>query len=215
MIFLKLGGSLITDKSRPETPRLEVISRIATEIAHAFNERPDLRLVLGHGSGSFGHPPASHYKTHLGAASRNEWVGFAEVWSAAQRLNRMVIDSLIESGLPVITFPPSSSVISTDRVIIEMALDPIERALDAGLVPVVYGDVAFDLKRGATIVSTEVVFAYMASHLRPDRILLAGLDPGVYIDFPESKEIFPKISEDDLPRIKFQEADAPDVTGGM
>ena len=111
MIFLKLGGSLITDKSRPETPRLEVISRIATEIAHAFNERPDLRLVLGHGSGSFGHPPASHHKTHLGAASRNEWVGFVEVWSAAQRLNQMVIDGLIESGLPaLISFPmrPSS-----------------------------------------------------------------------------------------------------------
>ncbi len=215
MIFLKLGGSLITDKSKPETPRLKVIGRITMEIAHALNQRSELRLVLGHGSGSFGHPPASRHKTHLGAASQAEWIGFAEVWSAAQRLNRIVIDSLIESGLPAIAFPPSSSTISKDGMLLEMALEPIKRALDAGLLPVVHGDVAFDLTRGGTIVSTEKVFAYMASHLRPDRILLAGLAPGVYKNFPESEEIFATVTEDDLSRINFKKAEAPDVTGGM
>ena len=215
MIFLKLGGSLITDKSRPKTPRLEVIARISNEIARAYHNHPDLQLVLGHGSGSFGHPPASRHQTHLGAASQAEWVGFAEVWSAAQRLNRMVIDSLIECGLPAINFPPSSSVLSKDCVILEMSLEPIKLALDAGLLPVVHGDVAFDLARGGTIVSTEKVFAYMASHLHPNRILLAGLDPGVYINFPESEEIFATITEEDVPRIKFRKAEVPDVTGGM
>lgn len=215
MIFLKLGGSLITDKSRPETPRLEVIARISTEIAHAYNQRPDLRLVLGHGSGSFGHPPASRHQTHLGAASQAEWVGFAEVWSAAQRLNRMVIDSLIECGLPAIAFPPSSSALSKDHVILEMALEPVKRALDVGLLPVVHGDVAFDLTKGGTIISTEKVFTYMVGHLHPDRILLAGLDPGVYVNFPESEEIFVTVTEEDVPRIKFTKAETPDVTGGM
>ena len=32
MIFLKLGGSLITDKTRDNTPRLEVIHRLAREL---------------------------------------------------------------------------------------------------------------------------------------------------------------------------------------
>lgn len=215
MIFLKLGGSLITDKSKSETPRLEVISRISNEIAHAIDQRSDLRLVLGHGSGSFGHPPASRHKTHLGAASQAEWLGFAEVWSAAQRLNRMVVDSLIECGLPAIAFPPSSSVISKDTVILEMALEPIKLSLDAGLLPVVHGDVAFDIEQGATIVSTENVFTYMARQMRPDRILLAGLDPGVYKDFPDSEETFATITEEDLPKVTFTHTDAPDVTGGM
>jgi isopentenyl phosphate kinase len=215
MIFLKLGGSLITDKSRPETPKTEVITRLATEIAHAFEQRSDLRLLLGHGSGSFGHPPASRHKTHLGATSHAEWIGFAEVWAAAQRLNRLVIDSLIDVGLPAIAFPPSSSTISTDGIIIEMANEPIQRTLDAGLLPVVYGDVAIDRERGSTIVSTEKVFAYMASHLHPQRILLAGLDPGVYVNYPESKEVFAVVTEDDVSRIQFMETEAPDVTGGM
>jgi isopentenyl phosphate kinase len=127
----------------------------------------------------------------------------------------MVIDSLIECGLPAINFPPSSSVLSKDYVIIEMAHEPIKLALDAGLLPVVHGDVAFDITRGGTIVSTEKVFAYMASHLHPDRILLAGLDPGVYINFLESEEIFATVTEEDVPKIKFRKAEAPDVTGGM
>jgi isopentenyl phosphate kinase len=215
MIFLKLGGSLITDKSRPDTPKTEVIRRLATEIAHAFDQRPDLRLLLGHGSGSFGHPPASRHKTHLGATSRAEWIGFAEVWAAAQRLNRLVIDSLIDAGLPAIAFPPSSSTISKDGIIIGMAYEPIQRTLDAGLLPVVYGDVAIDHQRGSTIVSTEKVFAHMARHLHPQRILLAGLDPGVYVNYPETEEVFSVVTEDDVSRIQFMESEAPDVTGGM
>ncbi|MEZ4718850.1 MAG: hypothetical protein R2851_22555 [Caldilineaceae bacterium] len=39
-IFLKLGGSLITDKRAPETPRLDVIHRLAAEIAAARPKYP-------------------------------------------------------------------------------------------------------------------------------------------------------------------------------
>ncbi|MCK4693468.1 MAG: hypothetical protein KAT23_07545, partial [Anaerolineales bacterium] len=109
MILLKLGGSLITDKQRPETPRPQVLSRLAKEIAQAKQEQPELQLVVGHGSGSFGHTAAARYGTHLGASSAADWLGFAKVWAAAQRLNRLVIDALIEVGLPAIAFPPSAS----------------------------------------------------------------------------------------------------------
>ncbi len=74
LVFLKLGGSLITDKKRPHTPRMDVIRRLAREIAAARNIRPDLQLVLGHGSGSFGHIPAEKYGTHQGVKSPSEWL---------------------------------------------------------------------------------------------------------------------------------------------
>jgi len=62
-----------------------------------------------------------------------------------------------------------------------MTLDhrPISSALEHCLVPVVYGDVALDETRGGTIISTEEIFAWLARHLRPDRIVLAGVVPGV------------------------------------
>jgi len=35
LILIKLGGSLITDKTKPFTPRLDVIKRLAKEIHEA------------------------------------------------------------------------------------------------------------------------------------------------------------------------------------
>ena len=215
MILLKLGGSLITDKQRPETPRPQVISRLAMEIAQAKQEQPELKLVVGHGSGSFGHTAAARYGTHLGVSSAADWLGFAEVWAAAQRLNRLVIDALIEVGFPAVSFPPSASATSDDGIMVEMAIEPIIRALENDLLPVVYGDVAFDRTRGAAILSTEKVFAYITEYLQPERVLLAGLDPGVYADYPQSEEILPVVTEYDLLQITLEGAAAPDVTGGM
>ena len=47
LVFLKLGGSLITDKQSPRTSRLEVIQRICSEIKTALAEDPGLRILLG------------------------------------------------------------------------------------------------------------------------------------------------------------------------
>jgi isopentenyl phosphate kinase len=53
LVFLKLGGSLITDKTRPYTPRLDILALLAEQIAAA-----NVRMVLGHGSGSCWHTAA-------------------------------------------------------------------------------------------------------------------------------------------------------------
>ena len=39
LVFVKLGGSVITDKTQPETARPEVIARLAGEIAAALAAR--------------------------------------------------------------------------------------------------------------------------------------------------------------------------------
>ena len=41
LVFLKLGGSLLTDKTRPQALRGDVLQRLAAEIAAALAERPD------------------------------------------------------------------------------------------------------------------------------------------------------------------------------
>ncbi len=215
MIFLKLGGSLITDKDQAETVRYLILQRTAMEIARAKATNPNLRLLLGHGSGSFGHTAAAQYATNRGAATTSEWQGFAQVWASAQRLNRMVVDFLINEALPVITFPPSASTICAAGTIQEMAYQPIIDAIEANLIPVVYGDVAFDSIQGAAIVSTETVFAFLAQHLQPSRVLIAGIEKGVYSNYPESEKILRSIKAKDLEDIGLGGAQATDVTGGM
>ena len=49
MIFLKLGGSLITDKTGVEAARPAVLARLAAEIAAARAAQPGLPLLIGHG----------------------------------------------------------------------------------------------------------------------------------------------------------------------
>jgi isopentenyl phosphate kinase len=214
-VFLKLGGSLITDKDRPETARLEVLKRLSEEIAGAFKDDPSLNLVLGHGSGSFGHKVAAVHGTQAGATNREEWRGFAAVWASASRLTRIVIDCLIEAGLPAIALPPSASAVCEDGRLLAMATEPIERTLGAGLLPVVRGDVAFDRVRGSTIVSTEKVMAYLAPIFKPSRVLMAGVESGVFADFPKNEHLLEVLTPAEHEEIRIDGARSTDVTGGM
>ena len=217
LIFLKLGGSLITDKLQPRTPRLDVLRRLASEIAQAMQQQPTLRLVLGHGAGSFAHIPAKKYSTRLGVRTDQEWLGFAEVWWEASALNRLVMDALYEARLPVIAFPPSASVIAENGKVRSWDTTPIQEAIRRGLLPVIFGDVIFDTVRGGTILSTEDLFEHLAHRVAPQRILLAGIEDGVWEDYPECTKLITEISPDNYDHIShyLSGSNATDVTGGM
>lgn len=217
LVFLKLGGSLITDKNTPRTSRIDVLQRAGIEIKTSLERDPSLQILLGHGSGSFGHFSGKKYNTRSGVSSKEEWMGFAEVWHDAASLNKLVIKALKDAGLSPVSFPPSSAVITSDREIKSWDMDPIRFALDNGLLPVVFGDVVFDSSMGGTILSTEELFVHLAREFEPDQILLAGQDPGVWKDFPDCTSLFNKIRPADrkiLGRAVGQ-SHAPDVTGGM
>jgi isopentenyl phosphate kinase len=218
LTFLKLGGSLITDKSREQTVLPEVLARLAGEIATALASRPDLQLVVGHGSGSFGHAEAKKHGTRQGVRAPEQWRAFAEVAHVAAKLNRHVLDALRTAGIPAINAQPSASVVCRDGVIVEMAVAPIQRALDGGLVPVVYGDVAVDEVRGGTIISTEDEFRFLATRLHPapSEILLAGIERGVLTRWPDG-ELIPLITQQNIESLRpaLRGSHAADVTGGM
>ena len=85
------------------------------------------------------------------------------------------------------------------------------------MVPVIYGDVVFDEALGGTILSTEDLFNHLAVKLHPARILLAGLEPGVWEDYPKRTRLLAQITPHSLPLIEgaLQGSSATDVTGGM
>ncbi len=214
ILFLKLGGSLITDKSGVEEVRGPTLARLAQEIQRAREANPDLKLVLGHGSGSFGHVHGAQHGTRQGVRTADQWRGFAQVSAAASRLNELVIAALLQAGVPALSLQPSASALCEDGQIQELAVRPVQLALQAGLLPVVFGDVAFDTVRSGTIISTEEVMMYLAQTIRPSWLLLAGDSAGV-LDL--EGQVVPLISAANL------EAIAPalggsrgtDVTGGM
>lgn len=230
LVFLKLGGSLITDKMKPYTPLLDVMDDLALQIATSLRSQPDLRLVIGHGAGSFGHVAASEYRTRDGYPRASQlahrerdttedsyWKGFAEVWYQASALNRYVMQALHKAGLRTIALPPSSSVIASDGQVSVWETTPIRMALAAGIAPVIFGDVVFDEVRGGTILSTENLFAYLVKALAPERVLLAGLEEAVWADFPARARGIERITPRSFEDIKHGVGGsaAADVTGGM
>ena len=91
LIFLKLGGSLITNKDIPFSARRDTLKRLGSEIIKAIDLYPNLEILIGHGSGSFGHSTAAKFGTRTGIQSADDWLGFQKVWWAAHKLNQIVI----------------------------------------------------------------------------------------------------------------------------
>jgi isopentenyl phosphate kinase len=214
IIFLKLGGSLITDKMGVEQIRGPILARLAQEIRRAREANPQLKLLLGHGSGSFGHVHGAQHGTRQGVQTADQWHGFTQVSAAASRLNELVIAALLHAGVPALSLQPSASALCEDGQIAELAAQPVQMALDAGLLPVVFGDVAFDIVRGGTIISTEEVMMSLAETLRPSWLLLAGETPGV-LDL--NGQVVPLITAANLAEIApaLGGSRGTDVTGGM
>ncbi|HEX2696149.1 MAG TPA: isopentenyl phosphate kinase [Anaerolineales bacterium] len=223
LVFLKLGGSLITDKTQPYTVRLNTLARLAEEIKSALARAEGLSLVLGHGSGSFGHYAVKEYMTplppnvlHLGGDEEGGR-SFSEVWYRASQLNRYVIEALHKAEISVMSLPASALVSTLGGSITKWDLTSIKSALHAGIIPVIYGDVVFDDRMGASILSTEHLMFYLAHHMQPQRILLAGLEAAVWADFPARQQRVREVTRASYDSIsgKIGGSHGTDVTGGM
>ena len=220
LVFVKLGGSLLTDKTRALALRSDVLARLGREIAAALAERRGLRLLIGHGSGSFGHVVASRYGTRDGVKSSQDWRGYAETCCVAAELNHFVVTALREAGIPILPVQPSASASCRDGELRAMDERPLRIAVANGLVPVVYGDVALDDVRGGTIASTEQIFRWLAPRLGPQRVVLVGEVEGVLTADPATGakgELIPEITPSSLPRVAavLGGSRGVDVTGGM
>jgi isopentenyl phosphate kinase len=102
-------------------------------------------------------------------------------------------------------------------MVVTWNLDPLLSALGNGLIPVVHGDVVFDQVLGGTILSTEDLFAHLALQMHPTQLLFAGMEPGVWSDYPVNTQLLPEITPLNFPQIEagVKGSAATDVTGGM
>jgi isopentenyl phosphate kinase len=166
-VLIKLGGSLLTEKSRPGTARHEVIARLAGEIARAAAHGPE-RLIVGHGSGSFGHVAASRSGLAGGLRrppSADQLPGISCTQQSAAALHRLVVEALAEAGAAPFSLAPSSCLVTAGGRPAAFADEPLLLALELGLLPVLYGDVVLDREQGVAICSTEKLLELLAGSL--------------------------------------------------
>ncbi len=220
MIILKIGGSSLTNKdsSRSEV-NFKSLKRIAFEIKSSLDNSAK-ELIIVHGAGSFGHPPAKKYK--IGELfDKSEYprkrIGFCETQNAVKKLNMHVCDAFIEQGLPVVAIPASSFMTATNKRITHGNLDSFKNYLKKGFIPVIYGDVVLDDELEICVISGDQLIQYLALNLNPDKVILGTDVDGVYNKNPKTHDdvvFFEKFSSlEDLDTL--EGTTNIDVTGGM
>ncbi|MBR3112706.1 MAG: isopentenyl phosphate kinase family protein [Methanobrevibacter sp.] len=220
MIILKIGGSILTNKDSIESEvDSESLKRIALEIKSSL-DNSFKELIIVHGAGSFGHPPAKKYK--IGERfEESEYpqkrIGFCEIQNAVKKLNMLICEEFIKEGLPVVAIPASSFMTATNKRITQGNLDSFKRYLAKGFIPVIYGDVVLDDELELCVISGDQIIQYLAINLNPDRVILGTDVDGVYDKNPKTHDdaiFFDKFSSlDDLETL--EGTTNVDVTGGM
>ena len=219
-VFLKLGGSLITEKSLENTFKPDVCRRLGGDIRSALL-KSDAPLILGHGAGSFGHYAAKKHRTDEGLPGGGGWRGYSETRRSVIALNKLLLDAFAEADFYPACVPPSAIGTASDGELAYLDMKVIRGLLRQGQTPMVCGDALLDEKRGFTICSTEDIFEFLAPRFGAGRILLACDVDGIIAGDPLSPSAasnrIEKVTAADIDDAMNQiTAAAPeDVTGGM
>ncbi len=207
MILIKLGGSVLTNKDRKYSFRTNVVKRLVKEIKKSDVEE----YIIVHGGGSFGHPGAKKFALNS-SDPEDPAEGMAKVQLDMRRMNNHLLELMLDEGIWGISMPGGLFTIFQDGELHELDQEIVQRYLSLGTVPVAFGDVAIDKKRGLTICSGDDIMLGLSS-LADKAIFVSDVD-GIYKDGKLKEEV----SEDMLPLESddlSEEKGSTDVTGGM
>lgn len=212
MMLVKLGGSVITDKTRYLTFRVDVLTRLVKEIVSAGQD-----VVLIHGAGSFGHVLASKHRIQDGYTNDSQVPAAAKVMEDVRDLNLRVMRVLNEGGLPSASLPPSAVATLKSGKLDVLDVNLFRRYLEVGISPVTFGDVALDSERRFGICSGDQLMERLAREFRPERVIFVSDIDGVFTADPASDpdarlmETVDRATLDSLPRTQR----CADVTGSI
>jgi len=211
--ILKLGGSVVTHKDQDYTAHIENIKRLSKEIAEA-SQYP---LIIVHGGGSFGHPHAKKYGIAGGLKDKSQIIGFSGTHQAMVELNKIIVDTLLEEGVPAFSLS-ASSMISTEGKRLNV-FDPgiVQSFIDLGMVPVLYGDAVLDSKQGFAILSGDQLIAKLALAFNAEDVIFGSDVDGIFTDNPKLNKEAKLIETMSVsnPKANVGDATHTDVTGGM
>ena len=203
MILVKLGGSVITNKERPLSPRRAAIGRLADALGRLGEP-----VIAVHGGGSFGHYWSVKHRMHTRPAEYGAR-GVAAVKDSMVTLNSIVLRELLAHGQSPYPLPPAAIVrrMRAD----EGAIRDAARIAEARMLPVTFGDALWAGSRRTFILSGDRIMSMMAAVLKPRLCVFALNADGVYAD-PATREVIAEMRAGARARVGRV---GMDVTGGM
>ena len=225
VILLKMGGSVITDKSVPLSFRRDAVVALAGAVAEAARSEP---VMLVHGGGSFGHHYSVMYDMHTEPAGY-DLRGFAVVKNSMVHLHHLILDALVEGGVVPYSCPPSSVMLPANTPLPDGHETPDRFGADrmheatiiahSGMSPVMYGDAVWCGEGTSCILSGDAIMARLSEMLDIRLAIFATDVDGLYTGMDSGRLIRRADAElADRMASGISEARADggsDVTGGM
>jgi isopentenyl phosphate kinase len=214
---LKLGGSLVTDKSKPYCLREEVLRTAAVEVRECREVGLFDQLIVVHGVGSFGHPPVIEHKLYKGFIDKGQLMPISRTQSKVNELRAKISASLQDEGLPVNYLHISSIATATKGKITRLDVEALRGWLKIGMVPVLGGDMVQDTAMGFSVGSGDQVAAILAKEFAATHLVFATDVAGVFETDPKSypdAKIVPEISLSSMGAVDLTHGKA-DASGAM
>ncbi len=220
LVIIKLGGSVITDKSQKKGVfRKDVVKRLANEIKTAWDKQK-FSLILVHGAGSFAHPIAKKYRLNEVYLDTQSSEGFAKTKIGVLELNLLVWQELARAGIKACIVEPSAVIKAQSAKIKKFDTKFIEFLLSQDIVPLLSGDVVLDQNLGFSIISGDQIVSFLAKKFKAKKVILVSdvdgvfnKDPKVYQNAKLIREVNTKNYKDIIDNIKMN--NVSDVTGEM
>jgi isopentenyl phosphate kinase len=220
LVVLKLGGSLITDKSTPYKLNEEVIENIANEIKDCFDLGKIEHLVLVHGVGSYGHPPVIEYSLHKGFRDKGQLLSMSKTQQIVNKLRIIIASKFIQKGIPINLMHASSVVVGKKMVIKRNPFESLKGFLSLGMVPLIGGDMMYDESMGFSVCSGDQIAVILSRVLNAKRLIFATDVPGVFDKdpkFDKQAKLVKELNIDDIEQFLSKSTDVTntDASGKM
>ncbi|GAG75059.1 unnamed protein product, partial [marine sediment metagenome] len=172
--------------------------------------------------GSFGHPLAKKYNISKGlnVSIENQVLGLAETHKAMTKFNNIIINKFVEKNYPTLSIQPSTIFLKNARSIVTQSLDSIEICLNLGILPILYGDIIFDINGSFSIISGDDIILELCKHIKNyqvSKVIFSMESDGLYIqERDDDKKFLSEIDIDELDDLKLADLGQKiDVTGGI
>ena len=144
--------------------------------------------MIVHGVGSFGHPPVLEYKLHRGFTGPEQFIPLSKTQRVVNEFRHMITKVFQEAGLPVNLLHPSSMVVAEKMRIVKSFFEPLEGWLSLGMIPLLGGDLLYDVAMGFSVGSGDLLAVELARELGAKRLIYAMDVAGYYDDNPKSNK---------------------------
>lgn len=211
-LLIKLGGSIITDKSTPGVFRLANVQEIAAILSEYRESHPEVDIILVHGAGSFAHPFAKQYQLDGQWREDTSW-GLSRTELAVRKLNVMITEVMHEFHVPLFGVS-ASSMATLQGNDFEVNIELIQNSLDKQLIPTLYGDVAIGFRKEYRVISGDVLIKDIATKLPNVSIITVGDTAGVYDSDGKTIQQITSANFDEILQA-VTGSKGIDVTGGM